>query len=80
MLNLSINTVVFDSTWKDILGVGSVRMDPAVPLLYDALEHDAEFRVLLFAARKFPRMRRLFRNETVSSYRNSTITNDDEET
>lgn len=31
----------FDGTWENVLGVGSVRMDPAVSLLYDALEHDA---------------------------------------
>jgi hypothetical protein len=34
----------YGGTWKDVFGVGSVRMDPAVPLLYDALEHDAELR------------------------------------
>lgn len=44
-------------------------MDPAVPLLYDALEHDAEFLALLSVGRKFSTVRlRVFRNETVPSF------------
>lgn len=36
-----------NDTWENVLGVGTVRMDPSVPLLYDALEHDARFRGFL---------------------------------
>jgi len=51
--------VSFDNTWEDVLGVGSVRMDPAVPLLYNALEHD----VLNFV--DFREKKRIFQNASL---------------
>lgn len=39
--DLLTSRFLFDGTWEDVLGIGSVGMDPAIPLLYDTLEHDA---------------------------------------
>lgn len=65
-------------TWKNILSVGTIRMDPPVPLLYDTLEHDAEFRGFLSSVReeipKNCRECRLSRNVSLCRTRNYATT------
>lgn len=39
-------------TWKNVLVVGIVRVNPPVLLLYDTLEHGGEFRECLSSLRK----------------------------